>query len=605
MPFRIGLSGLNAAQADLKITGNNIANVGTIGFKQSRAEFADVYASSKFGSVSTAIGSGVRLAAAAQQFTQGNIIFTENNLDLGITGEGFFSMADVSGNQVYTRNGQFKTDKEGFIVDNSGSNLKGYGIDPVTNNINTGSIVNLQIIATNIAPEPSSEATIIANINSGELVPTLPFSVNSKGTADPNSYNHTTSFTSFDSMGNPMLTSLFYRKTATNIWDVGIKQVDSNGNIFQNMNPSSVQPASGDDPQILYIGSAASTAAGASAGAAIVLAASISPAFPAGEPLVEAAYLNNYVFGHEAAMSAAVAAASDFSATPPGGGEPIALAVYNASAQALSDATLAAAAEDGAVAVQSAAVAAGAGGTSVHDDYVTGYLSGGHSSAMNAAIAAADTLDGATAPNGPIATAVTNATASAINKIEFLNNGTINETSVGTGNGQFNLNFNLSAPSNPVMTDNGGPLIAQSITIAFNGLTQYGANFGVTNLTQNGYTTGQLSGIDVDQSGVISARFTNGQSNNLGQVFLTSFTNTQGLSQLGDNYWAESFSSGQGIINAPGEGNAGLINSGALEDSNVDLTEQLINLITAQRNFQANAKTITTADTITQTVIQL
>ena len=170
---------------------------------------------------------------------------------------------------------------------------------------------------------------------------------------------------------------------------------------------------------------------------------------------------------------------------------------------------------------------------------------------------------------------------------------------------EYTIDLSDARLSNPVMTTTGGVLQQQAIRVDLNGLTQYGANFGVTNLSQNGYTTGQLSGIDVDQSGVISARFTNGQSNNLGQVYLTSFTNVQGLSQLGDNYWGESFSSGQGIVNAPGEGNAGLINSGALEDSNVDLTEQLINLITAQRNFQANAKTITTADTITQTVIQL
>ncbi len=447
MPFRIGLSGLNAAQADLKITGNNIANVGTIGFKQSRAEFADVYATSKFGSVNTAIGSGVRLAAASQQFTQGNIIFTENNLDLGITGDGFFTMDDVSGNRVFTRNGQFKVDKDGFIIDNSGSTLKGYGVDPFTNNINTGSIVDLQIISNNISPNSTSSASLVANIDAGEQLPSVAaFAMDAQGTVDPNSYNHTTSFTSYDSLGNPMLTSLYFKKTATGTWDVGVKQVDVNGNIFQNMG---IAPSAGP-PEIL-------------------------------------------------------------------------------------------------------------------------------------------------------------ASTTAMDNISFLNNGTIDPASTDSADGKLNFEFDLSTPTNPVMlgVGVGGPVTLQNIEVDLNGLTQYGANFGVTNLTQDGYTTGQLSGIDVDQSGVISARFTNGQSNNLGQVFLTSFTNSQGLSQLGDNYWAESFSSGQGIVNAPGEGNAGLINAGALEDSNVDLTEQLINLITAQRNFQANAKTITTADTITQTVIQL
>ena len=551
MPFRIGLSGLNAAQADLKITGNNIANVSTIGFKQSRAEFADVYATSKFGSVSTAIGSGVRLAAASQQFTQGNIIFTENNLDLGITGDGFFTMADVSGNQVYTRNGQFKTDKEGFIVDNSGSSLRGYGVDAVTNNINTGSVIDLQIISTNIAPEPTATASIIANIDSGEALPSNPiFSMDAKGTVDPGSYNHTTSFTSFDSLGNPMLTSMFYRKTASNTWDVAIKQVDANGNIFQNFDSSyaSFSAPKPGDPEIIFVPT--STQGSNEVAAAITDAAALAPGTPATAEqavIISNAYINAYDTAYHAGMLTTPTMASPF----------------------------AAANTAGITAADAAAVVLG--------------LDAGTIAAITGASGAAQ------------AAAVTP------ESITFLNNGTIDLTSVGSGSGSFNTIFNLANTNltNPVMSDTGGALQAQIIAIDLSGVTQYGANFGVTNLSQNGFTTGQLSGIDVDQSGVISARFTNGQSNRLGQVFITNFTNNQGLSQLGDNYWGESFASGQGIVNAPGEGNAGLINSGSLEDSNVDLTEQLINLITAQRNFQANAKTITTADTITQTVIQI
>ena len=456
MPFRIGLSGLSAAQADLKVTGNNIANVGTIGFKQSRAEFADVYATSKFGSANTAIGSGVRLAGTAQQFTQGNIIFTENNLDMGIAGDGFFTMNDVSGNRVFTRNGQFKVDKDGYIVDNSNSNLQGYGVDASTNQINTGDVVDLQIVSTSIEPKATSTSAIFANLDAGEPVIAGGFVVDSvTGAVDPLSYNHTTSFTSYDSLGNPMQTSMYYQKTAANTWVVGVKMTDSNGNIFQNFDNALNSP------------------------------------------------------GNSAA-------------TPP---EPQIIAV---------------------------------------------------GAPINMQFSTTGVLDPAlTSPslNGPPV-------------------------------GSFSLNFTLTSPVTP---PGAGPVGSadQSIIFNVNDLTQYGADFSVTNLTQDGYTTGQLSGIDVDQSGVITARFTNGESNNLGQIFLTNFNNNQGLSQLGDNYWGESFSSGNGVVNTPGSGNAGLINSGALEDSNVNLTEQLINLITAQRNFQANAKTITTADTVTQTLIQI
>ena len=135
--------------------------------------------------------------------------------------------------------------------------------------------------------------------------------------------------------------------------------------------------------------------------------------------------------------------------------------------------------------------------------------------------------------------------------------------------------------------------------------TQYGSAFGVNSLSQNGFTAGRLSNIDVDTSGVIFARFTNGRSEPLGQVALSNFANVQGLRQLGDTAWAETFTSGDAIRGSAGTGSFGLIQSGALESSNVDLTQQLVNMITAQRNFQANAQMISTADQVTQTIINI
>jgi flagellar hook protein FlgE len=135
--------------------------------------------------------------------------------------------------------------------------------------------------------------------------------------------------------------------------------------------------------------------------------------------------------------------------------------------------------------------------------------------------------------------------------------------------------------------------------------TQYGAQFGVNLLNQNGFASGRLSSIDVDSNGVIFARYTNGRSEPLGQVALSNFANTQGLRQLGDTSWSESFTSGDAVRGSAGTGSFGLIQSGALESSNVDLTEQLVNMITAQRNFQANAQMISTADQVTQTIINI
>jgi flagellar hook protein FlgE len=167
----------------------------------------------------------------------------------------------------------------------------------------------------------------------------------------------------------------------------------------------------------------------------------------------------------------------------------------------------------------------------------------------------------------------------------------------------------LTAPASgtftlpPYAPGNGAADIAMDAN--FSQSTQFGAEFGVNLLNQNGFTAGRLSSIDVDSSGVIFARFTNGRSEPLGQVALSNFSNTQGLRQLGDTSWGETFNSGDAIRGAGGTASFGLIQSGALESSNVDLTQQLVNMITAQRNFQANAQMISTADQVTQTIINI
>jgi flagellar hook protein FlgE len=143
------------------------------------------------------------------------------------------------------------------------------------------------------------------------------------------------------------------------------------------------------------------------------------------------------------------------------------------------------------------------------------------------------------------------------------------------------------------------------MVLDFSKLSQFGNEFSVNNINQDGYTTGQLRGVEVGDGGIVFARFTNGQSRALGQIALANFSNTAGLQPLGSTAWAETFASGQPAISGPGSGGLGTVQSGALEDSNVEVTQQLVDMIVAQRNFQANAKVIQTEDTITQTVINL
>jgi len=144
-----------------------------------------------------------------------------------------------------------------------------------------------------------------------------------------------------------------------------------------------------------------------------------------------------------------------------------------------------------------------------------------------------------------------------------------------------------------------------AFNLDFTGTTQYGAAFATTTLSQDGYTSGQLSGFSASADGTIVGTYTNGKSATLGQIALASFTDPNGLQNLGNNEWAATATSGAALVGTPGTGNLGVLQSSATEDSNVDLTSQLVNMITAQENYQANSQTIKTEETILQTLVTL
>jgi flagellar hook protein FlgE len=147
-----------------------------------------------------------------------------------------------------------------------------------------------------------------------------------------------------------------------------------------------------------------------------------------------------------------------------------------------------------------------------------------------------------------------------------------------------------------------GNNIANTSTV---GSTQFGSTFGVTSLTQDGYTSGRLAGLSVSSEGIIQGRYSNGQSRDLGQVVLANFANPNGLQPLGGNQWSETAASGQPLVGAPNSGSLGALQSAAIEESNIDLTAELVNMITAQRNYQANAQSIKAQDAIMQTLVNL
>ena len=144
-----------------------------------------------------------------------------------------------------------------------------------------------------------------------------------------------------------------------------------------------------------------------------------------------------------------------------------------------------------------------------------------------------------------------------------------------------------------------------TVSLDMTSATQFGSTFGVTSLTQDGYTSGRLAGLSVSSEGIIQGRYSNGQSRDLGQVVLANFANPNGLQPLGGNQWSETAASGQPLVGAPNSGSLGALQSAAIEESNIDLTAELVNMITAQRNYQANAQSIKAQDAIMQTLVNL
>ena len=401
MAFSTAISGINAAQSDLDVISNNIANASTVGFKASRTQFAEIYANSLLGSGSGNAGQGVELTEIRTEFSQGNLEFTNNGLDLAISGNGFFVVSN-DGAAEYTRAGSFRVDREGFLTNESGSRLQGYQVS--TQGAITGELGDLFIDTTLVNPQPTSSVDLISNLDSRELPPTLAFDA-----TDPNTYNSTTSTTVFDELGNSHVLQLYYVKSAANNW-----------NIYSTVD----------------------------------------------------------------------------------------------------------------------------GGTAAGPTAVT----------FNP--------DGSLATGGTLSITVTAA-------------------DLGTGAGD--LTFDVDNTQT----------------------TQFGTDFAVSSIVQDGFGAGQLISFDFDESGVAFARYTNGQSRAIGQVALANFRNNNGLQPIGNTNYVETFSSGSANVGEPGTAGRGVIQASAVEQANVEITQELVNLIVAQRNFQANAQVISTEDQVTQAVINL
>lgn len=212
MGFQQGLSGLNSSSKALDVVGNNVANANTVGFKSSRAEFADVYAATLSGAGGAGqVGIGTMVNSVAQQFTQGNINITNNSLDLAINGNGMYVMADGTGALSYTRHGQFHLDKDGYMVNAEGLQVQGYPASFAVSSlgtINSSTPEAIYIDPTDLQPQQTDRGTVGVNLDARSTVPPAGHEVFSP--ADPLSYNSSTSMTIYDSLGNVHTLSMYF-----------------------------------------------------------------------------------------------------------------------------------------------------------------------------------------------------------------------------------------------------------------------------------------------------------------------------------------------------------------------------------------------------------
>ena len=780
MSFYTSLTGLNSATAQLAVTSNNIANVGTTGFKRSRADFGDIFSTSPLQKSSSQIGQGVSLKQVSQEFSQGNISTSANSLDLAITGDGFFPLKSPDGLQdIYTRNGSFTLNDQNNVVNSTGQRLMAASVD------SSGKADLSNLSALTIPPKTSGQAKETRNIQLGLNLPADAQVVTAAfDRANPSTYNKSTALTVYDSGGNGYLATVYYVKTQNAsqsapeskwqtyfyIGDTLVKPdllqapneygsklyVNKYGTVASSTDVNAdgskvVTPPSGKTEmftldQLTDVRSASPAQAITSAVGGQLTAGSftalpnlltfqinvdeqsqaqtINYSTQAGDsdPAVLARNLevaiNNQLgsltdeadqrYGVKVAYNAATTAFAFSSGTT---GDESSISVSSAdtatvSALGLTGELLTESKSDIAKRGQASmpAVLVGSpltvntskdvavnsnnnkfyvsvdgigsnititpGPYSIEDlaTEIELAINGGISQKSTAqlpivypgivnpdtgrkVLGVSVTFDSSgkqfsftTATTGDESSIQVSgsadwglnetdiqfgSTSSWINLQQYTENGALQYVKNGV---QTEDSSDVSASTDwwPVYLDrgelsfalNGSPVSpvgampyetafldggkgALTLTIDFTQSTQYSSPFAVLSQSQDGAPEGELMGLDIGVDGLVNATYSNGSQVSLGKIVLANFSSPTGLRQIGDASYLASATSGVAKIGEAGSAGFGSIRAGATERANVDLTQELVDLITAQRNFQANAKAIETSSTMTQAIINI
>ena len=564
MGFNTALSGIKASADYLSTTGNNIANADTTGFKKSRIEFNDLYNTSVLGAGSgNSIGSGVAVSAVSQEFSPGNLSYTDNNLDIAVDGTGFFVL-DAGVAQSYTRAGNFKLDENGYLVTNSGSNVQGYN---AVEGIIGGNLDDMKIPTDRIPPEPTTEMSLKVNLNSkSEDVP--PYIKADFDPTDPDTYNYTQTQSVVDANGKANIVTYYYAKSELpNTYQVYAtvngSLTDDTGAAFLGETYATYNSAQSDvdhdgdgtneEPfELLYMGANEPGVDDIEAGVKNALLISGT---------LNGVAINSTLEPDDVRDSSSVAREAF---------DPLEPDTYTyGNTRTVYD--------------------------SLGETHTMGYyfIKQGENNTYELRI----TMDGEETYTDPV-------TGEDTRYLE-------SDTALNFDAGGNLLGAYRGMPpygvAQPIQLEIVGvdPTNRARITpLDFFGSTQF-ALANTDNFEQDGFSAGELQGVSFDSDGFLVANYTNQQTAILGQLALATFDSTNGLKPTGQTSWLASKDSGAADIGRPNSGTLGTIQGGALEESNVDLTSELVALIEAQRNYQANSKTLETENTVTQTIINL
>ena len=547
-----GSSGLSTLGDTMQIIGDNIANVNTIGFKSSKATFQDLLSQSVSTMSGTAqVGSGSTIGEVSASFEQGSFETTGNATDLAIGGDGFFVLRETNGEgNYYSRAGNFGFDEDGYMANPDGYIVQGWALDSVSGT-DVGSITDIHLNSFTSNPEESSQIQVIANLDSTGNDNSGVVDLNEAwdGTVSPpladGKYEYQTTVQVYDSLGSTHDITIYFDKTALN---------ESSYEYIVTCNP--------DEDAI----SDHHPSADAVAVDVVAAATAVATAYTAEATASTAA----------AAVHTLEAIAATAIATAATGADAAAAAV---AARATLDTT--STSEEQAASL-AAVVAAEAAALVTTDSLAT-----------NSGLLASGVIG-----FGTDSGAITNISMEGINAPSDTEDEQFFFVCDFLGGENSSMSVALDFGSSYDHTD--GEWVNDSLST-----TQFAVASNTTYKTSDGYAAGELQDINVDDEGIITGTYSNGQNTPLYRVALANFQNEDGLVKQGGNLFSSTLASGDAITNKPGTNGLGSIAAGSLEQSNVDIAEEFVRMITTQRGYQANSKIITTVDSMLSELMNL